>query len=105
MKRQKAHLERLFNNSYGFPSGSVIKNPPADSGDEGSIPGLERSPEEGNGNPHQHSCLGNPMDRGPSVCQVTIYGVTKSWTQLSGSTVAATEEFFEETEGTFRKTT
>ena len=33
-------------------------------GDPGSIPGLGRSPGEGNGNPHQYFCLGNPVDRG-----------------------------------------
>ena len=40
----------------------------------GSIPGSERSPEEGNGNPLQHSCLGNPMDRG--VWWATVHGAT-----------------------------
>ena len=39
------------------------KNPPADVGDTGSIPGLERSPGEGNGNPLQYSFLGNSLDR------------------------------------------
>ena len=48
----------------GFPGDSVVKNPPANAGDMGSIPGLGRSPKEGNGNPLQYSCLGNPMDRG-----------------------------------------
>ena len=51
----------------GFPSGSVVKNLPAkagDAGDKGSIPDLGRSPGEGNGNPLQYSCPGNPMDRG-----------------------------------------
>ena len=48
----------------GFPSGSVVKNLPANAGDLGSIPGSGRSPEEGSGNPLQYSCLGNPMDRG-----------------------------------------
>ena len=50
----------------GFPYGSVVKNPPAnagDAGDMGSIPGLGRSPGEGNGNPLQYSCRENPMDR------------------------------------------
>ena len=41
----------------------VIKTPPANAGDMGSIPGSGRSPGEGNGNPLQYSCLGNPMDR------------------------------------------
>ena len=42
----------------------MIKNPPANVGDVGSIPGSGSSPAEGNGNPLQYSCLGNPMDRG-----------------------------------------
>ena len=48
----------------GFPCGSVIKNPPASAGDSGLIPGWERFPGEGNGNPLPYSCLGNPMGRG-----------------------------------------
>ena len=44
----------------GFPSGSVVKNMPANAGDLGSIPGLGRSPGGGHGNPLQYSCLGNP---------------------------------------------
>ena len=51
------------------------KNPPANTGDAASIPGSVRSPGEGNGNPLQHSCLGNPMDRG--AWQTTVYGVVK----------------------------
>ena len=47
----------------GFLGGSVVKNPPANAGDAGSVPGSGRSPGEGNGNPLQYSCLGNPMDR------------------------------------------
>ena len=46
-----------------FPGGSVIKNPSDNSGDEGSFPMLGRSHGEGNSNPLQCSCLGNPMDR------------------------------------------
>ena len=61
-----------------FPGGSVVKNPPASAGDTGSIPGLGRSPAEGNGNPLQYSCLENPMDRG--VWQAAVYGVTKTQT-------------------------
>ena len=55
------------------------KNPPANSGDAGLIPGWGRSPGEGNGNPLQYPCLGNPMDRG--AWRATVYGVTKSETQ------------------------
>ena len=46
------------------PGGSVVKISPGNAGDVGFIPRLERSPGEGNGNPFQYSCLGNPMDRG-----------------------------------------
>ena len=53
----------------GFPGGSVVKNPPANARDAGLIPGLGRSPGEGNGNPLQYSCLGNPMDREPGRLQ------------------------------------
>ena len=47
-----------------FPNGSAVKNPPANAGDAGLIPGSGRSPGEGNGNTLQYSWLGNPMDRG-----------------------------------------
>ena len=47
-----------------FPGGSDGKASACNEGDPGSIPGLGRSPGEGNGNPLQHSCLENPMDRG-----------------------------------------
>ena len=60
-----------------FPSGSVVKNPPANTGDPGSIPGSGRYPGEGHGNPLQYSCLEDPMDRG--ACQATVHGVPKNW--------------------------
>ena len=53
-------------------------------GDLGSIPGLGRSPGEGNGNPLQYSCLENSMDGG--TWWATVHGVTKSQTQLSDFT-------------------
>ena len=59
----------------GFPGGSVVKNPPANAGDTGSIPESGRSPGEGNGSPLQYSCLGNPMDRG--LQWAMVHGVTK----------------------------
>ena len=70
----KSHL-KIF---LGFPGGSVVKNTSVnagDAGDAGSVPGLGRSPEEGNGNPLQYSCLENSMGRGP--CQATVHGVAK----------------------------
>ena len=65
---------------YGFPGGSVGKESACNTGDLGSIPGSGRSPEEGNGNPLQYSCLQNSMDRG--AWWITVHRVTKSWTQL-----------------------
>ena len=68
----------------GFRSGSVVKNLPANAevaGDLDSIPGLERCPGGGNGNPLQYSCLENPMDRG--AWWATVHGVIKSQTLLS----------------------
>ena len=59
----------------GFPGGSDGKESACNAGDSGSIPGLGRSPGEGNGNPLQYSCLENPMDRGS--WQATVHGVTK----------------------------
>jgi len=61
----------------GFPDGSELKNPPANAGDVGLVPGSGRSPGEGNGNPLQYSCLGNPTDRG--AWQATVHGVVKEW--------------------------
>ena len=71
----------LVGQKRGFPGGSVVKYLPANAGDAGSIPGLGRSPGEGNGNPLQYSCLENFMDSG--TWQAAALGVTKSLTQLS----------------------
>ena len=60
----------------GFPGGSVVKNLPANAGDEGSISGLQKSPGEGNGNPFQYSSLGTPMNKG--AWWATVHGVTKT---------------------------
>ena len=68
----------------GFPGGSEVKASACNAGDLGLIPGLGRSPGEGNGNPLQYSCLENPMDRG--AWWATVYGVAKSQTRLSDFT-------------------
>ena len=60
---------------------SVGKSSSCNAGDLGSIPGLGRSPGEGNGNTLQYSCLENPMDRG--AWWATVHGVSKSQTRLS----------------------
>ena len=58
-----------------FSGDSVVKNPCANAGDSGSIPGSGRSPGEGNGNPLQYTCLENPMDGGAR--QATVHGIAK----------------------------
>ena len=59
----------------GFPGGSLVKNPPDNAADVGSIPGWGRTPREGNHNPLQYSCLENSMDRG--AWRATVHGVAK----------------------------
>ena len=61
-----------------FPGGSEVKASDCNEGDLGSIPGLGRSPGEGNGNPLQYSYLENPTDGG--VWWATVHGVAKSQT-------------------------
>ena len=68
----------------------MVKNPPANAGDitdVGLIPELGRSPGEGHGNPLQHSCLENPMDRG--AWRATVHTGTKSQTQLKQPSLQA----------------
>ena len=61
----------------GFPDGSVNKESACNAGDLGSIPGLGRSPREGNGNPLQYSWLENSMDDG-GVWRATVHAVAES---------------------------
>ena len=67
--------------NFGFPSGSDDKISACDAGDPGLIPGLGRSPGEGNDYPSQYSCLENSMYR--EAWWAADHDVTKSWTQLS----------------------
>ena len=67
------YLQKL--NEKGIPGGSDSKESAYNAGDQGLILGLGRSPGEGNGNPLQYSCLGNPMDRG--AWQARVHGVAK----------------------------
>ena len=67
------------NNSVDMKfNGSDSKDSACNAEDLGSVPGSGRSPGEGNGNPLQDSCLGNPMDR--RAWWATVHGVAKSWT-------------------------
>ena len=75
----KPYLYRHLLIIGGFPGGSAVKNLAANAGDMGSIPGSEASPGEGNHNPLQYSCLGNPMERG--VSRATVHW---SWNQNIG---------------------
>ena len=58
------HFSVSLSVSKGFPGDSAVTNLPINAGDAGLIPGLERSPGEGNGSLLQCFCPGNPMDRG-----------------------------------------
>ena len=69
---------------WGFPGGTVVKNPPADAGDTGLIPGSGGSPAGGNGDPLQYSCLENSMDRG--VSKAAVHMVAKNQTRLTTHT-------------------
>ena len=63
----------------------MVKNPPANVGDEHSIPGSGRSPGGGSGNPLQNTCKENLMNIG--ALQAPVHGVPKSWTWLSNWSV------------------
>ena len=71
----------MVNSYLGFPGGSDGKESACSVGDPGSIPGLGKSPGEGNDNSLQYSCLENSMDRG--AWWAAVHGVTKRWTWLS----------------------
>ena len=78
----------LVTSLLGFPGGSEVKASACNAGDLGSIPGLGRSPGEGNGTLLQYSCLENPMDGG--AWWATVHGVAKSQTWLSDFTFTFT---------------
>ena len=72
---------RLVGEISGFPGGSDSKESACNAGDLSSIPGSERSPGGGHGNPRQCSCLENPHEQ--KSLWTTVHGVTKSWTRLT----------------------
>ena len=78
--RDMSNIRQCYWKYKGFPGGSVVKNPPANAGDWGLIPGSWRSPDKGNGNPLQYSGLGNPMDR--EAWWVQSMGSQKNGTRL-----------------------
>ena len=74
-RNTKDYKRLLSTTRLGFPGGLEVKASASNVGDPGSIPGLGRPPGEGNGNPLQHSCLENPMDRG--AWRAIVYGVAR----------------------------
>ena len=62
---------------------SVVKNPLANAGDAGSIPGSERFPGKGKGNPFHYSCLRNPIRERSEMDDIQFMGSQKSWSRLS----------------------
>ena len=77
----KDYIVKNKPNSRGLSRWLSGKESSCQAGDASSIPGLGRSPGEGDGNPLQYSCLENPMDRG--AWWATVHGVTKGWTRLN----------------------
>ena len=73
MKRENSFIHMCKHMS--FPYSSIGKESACNAGDSGLIPGLGRSPGEGNGNPLQYSCLENPMDC--SLPGSSVYGVAR----------------------------
>ena len=88
-KTNKTERKKIYNYSQIFQLYSLIdlrggfdgKESACSAGNPGLTPGLGRSPEVGNVNPYQYSCLENSMDRG--AWQATVRGVAMNWTQLN----------------------
>ena len=78
MSFKENYWNKLGDEEVIFPGGSGGKASACNAGNPGLIPGSGRSPGEGNDNPPQYSCLGNPMDRG--AWWPTVHGTTKSQT-------------------------
>ena len=73
--------EEKINEAVGFPGDLLVKSLLTGAGDTVGTSGFGRCPGGGNGNPFQHSCLDDPINRG--VWWARVHGVTKSWTRLS----------------------
>ena len=79
---ETTHVSHAFKLRGASLVAQVVKKKSACyAGDPGLIPGLRRSPGEGNSDPLQYFCLENPMDRG--AWRAALHGITKSWTILS----------------------
>ena len=80
-KHRRKFLCRGYIFAFDFPCSLVSKQSACNAGYQGSISGSGRFPREGNGNPLQHSCLENPIDRG--VWQATVHGVARAGYDLA----------------------
>ena len=85
----------LFMRTLGFPGGSDGKESTCNVGNLGSIPGLGRSPGEGNSYPLQYSFLKNSMDRG--LWRATVHGIAKSQTQSTSVYIGAVKPLYPNT--------
>ena len=81
---EKRKRQKVRNNDC--TGSAVVKNPPANTGNMGSIPGSGRFLGGGNGNSLKYSCLGNPMDR--AAWWATVQGVAKSWICINNETIS-----------------
>ena len=90
----KLHIWLLLLDGKAFPCGRVVE-PACSAGDPGSIPGLERSPGEGSGNPLKYSFLENSMDKG--TLQAIVHVVAKN--QIGWETKTFTFTFFLDAKG------
>ena len=78
---EEAKVDQIYEDLWGFPSGSDGKESVCNAGDSGSIRGSGTLPGEGNGYPLQYSCLEDSMEKGARWA--IIHGVTESQTRLS----------------------
>ena len=85
LKSQKS-MESYSKQKEGFPGGSNGKESASNAGDWGSVPGLGRSPGEGNGYPLQYSYLENSLERG--AWRAIAHGIAKSHTQLTNASTS-----------------
>ena len=77
-----------------YPGGSVVKNSSVSAGEEDSIPGSERSPVAGNGNPLQSACLGNPWTEAPVGLQAMELQESDTTERLKTATVSGYDNYF-----------
>ena len=101
LKKKSCAISISVRNCQGLPRWLSSQESACNARDEGSIPGSERSPGGGHGNPLQYSCLENPMDRG--AWWATVHWVLQSWTRLKRLSMHACKELPEQDRGGWGK--